>query len=167
MHIEERTYYEAEQKMEANWILIFILISSISTMAIAVALLYKEDPDWLQMAIVVGAILLGDAFVIFLFKTMKLYLALSKRGFHYKMKLGNNKDNFISWQDVTEISIRKSPATGYGRKNKWKYGEVYAMNLKQGVELCLKNGKKKFFSLKDPEEFKRAFRKMELHLQIS
>lgn len=166
MQIEERIYYEEEQKMEANWILIFILISSISSMAIAVAFLYKDDPDWLQIGIVAGAIILSDIFIIVLFKTMKLELSLSKKGIHYKMTYGSFKHQLVAWDEVDAISIRKCPVSGYGKQRKWKYGDVYAMNLQLGVELLLKNGKKKYFSLKQPDEFKKAFNKLELTMHI-
>ncbi len=166
MQIEERTYFEEEQKMESKWMLFLILGSSVSMMTIAIAFLYNDNADWISIGIVVGAILLTDVIMILLFKNMKLNLAISKKGLHYRMNTVNAKNKLLSWDEVTLIGLRKSPATGYGKKIKFKYGEVYAMNLKEGVEFGLKNGKKIFFSLKDPDEFMRSIRKLELNIQI-
>ena len=152
--------------MESNWILILIVATSISSLAIATAVLYNSKAGWLQIGIVAAAIVLTDALIIFLFKSMKLELALTKKGMPYKISPLGSKGNIIIWAEVDAMCIRKSPATGYGKKYKFRYGEVYAMNLKTGVELTLKNGKKKFFSLRDPDEFKKGFKKLELNLQI-
>lgn len=166
MQIEDRTYFEEEQKMEATWLLIFILISSISMMAIAIAFLYNDNADWTSIGIVIGAILLSDGIMIVLFKTMKLNLAVTKKGLHYRMNTANRKNKILLWDEVISMGLRKSPASGYGKKIKFRYGEVYAMNLKQGIEFNLKNGKKMFFSLKDPDEFIRSVKKLELNLHI-
>jgi hypothetical protein len=64
------------------------------------------------------------------------------------------------------LNIRKSPIKGYGKSKKWRYGDVYTMNTKMGLELIYKNGKKQYFSLKDADEFKKAFKKLELNLLI-
>ncbi len=165
MQLEDRTYYEEEQKMEANWMLILILFTSISAIVIAVAFLYNSKAEWLQISLVAGAIIFSDALMVFLFKTMKLELAIVKNGLYFKM-FPSTKNHFIDWNDIAALSIRKSPVKGYGKTKKWRYGDVYAMNLKVGLELIFKDGKKKFFSLKHPDEFKKAFRKLELHLQI-
>lgn len=166
MQIEDRTYYEEEQKMESKWILILILVMSLSSLVIAVAVLYSSKAELYLIGIVAGAILFSDALVIFLFKAMKLEIALTKKGFCFKMSPSGNKNKCVDWSEVSAICIRKSPASGYGKKQKFRYGVVYAMNLKPGLELSLTNGKKKFFSLKDPDEFKKAFRKLELPLII-
>ena|SRR5687768_12766762 len=166
MQTEERTYYEENQKLEADWIIYFIIISSISAIAIAVGFLYSAKSDWTEIMIVIGAILFSDSLIIFLFKSMRLELALSKKGLHYRMFPGGGKIKLVSWSEVSAISIRKSPAKGYGKQQKFRYGEVYDMNLKQGVELVLSNGKKKFFSLKDPDEFKKSYKKLELSMQL-
>lgn len=166
MRIEERTYFEEEQKMESRWLLILIIASSISMLTIAIAYLYKDHADWTSIGLVIGAILFTDAIMLTLFKIMKLNLAVSKKGLHYRMNTVNTKNKLLPWDEVTSIGLRKSPATGYGKKIKFRYGEVYAMNLKQGVEFTLKNGKKIFFSLKDPDDFMKAVRKLELNLQF-
>lgn len=166
MQIEDRTYYEEEQKMEATWILILILAMSTTSLVIAIVVLYNSRAGWLQIGIVTAAIVFTDAFIIFLFKYMRMELALAKNRFYFRTYPSFVKIGFVNWDEVNAICIRKSPATGYGKKYKFRYGEVYAMNLKPGVELTLKNGKKKFFSLKDPDEFKKGFKKLELNLQI-
>lgn len=163
MQIEDRTYFEEEQKMEANWILVFILISSISMMAISIALMFDENANWTSIGIVIGSILFTDIIMVLLFKTMKLNIAISKKGFHYRMNTVNRKNKLLLWDEIASMELRKSPARGYGKKYKFRYGEVYAMNLKQGIEFNLKNGKKIFFSLKDPDEFMRTVRKLELN----
>ncbi len=166
MQLEDRTYYEEEQKMESNWMLIIILVMTISSLAIAVGVLYSSNTDWLQIGIVAAAIIFSDLFIIVLFKSMKLELAITKKGLHYKMVPMAGKQAMVEWDSVIAMSIKKSPARGYGKKVKYKYGELYTMNMKHGLELTLQNGKKKFFSLKDADEFKKAFRKLELPLQI-
>ena len=166
MQIEDRTYYAEEQKMEANWILIFIVFTSISTLVVVIAVLYNSNAPWFQIGMVAGAILFSDLIIVMLFKTMKLELALTKKGLHYKMFPLGSKVNLVDWKEVTAICIRKSPASGYGKRKKYKYGDIYAMNLRTGVELTLTSGMKKFFSLKDPVEFKKGFRKLELNIQI-
>lgn len=167
MQIEERTYYEDEQKMEANWILIFIVFSSLSTLAIAIGFMYNENADLMSLLVVAGSIIFTDILIVLIFKNLKLYTALSKKGFHYNWSLFGGQYKLIEWLEIENLSIKKSPYRGYGRKTIFKYGESYTMNLKEGLELTLKNGKKKFFSLKDSEEFKRAFNKLETGLHIS
>ena len=166
MNIEDRTYYEEEQKMQGKWILVFILISSISALTLAVSFLYSEHANWTLVSIIAGSIVLTDAFAIIMFRSMKLQLALTKKGLHYHMVIVAAKDRFLDWAEVETISIRKAPTSSYGKHYKFRYGEVYTMNLKRGVEFSLKNGKKKFFSLQDPEEFIRSVRKLELNVQI-
>jgi hypothetical protein len=85
MLIEDRTYYEDEQKMEANWILIFIIISGVSSVCIASAFMFNSKADWLEISIVAAAIIFTDALVIFILKSMKLELALVKKGLYFKM----------------------------------------------------------------------------------
>jgi hypothetical protein len=167
MHIEERTYYEDEQKMEANWILVFIVVSSLSTLAIAIGFMYNENADLTSLIAVAGSIIFTDMLIVFIFKTLKLSTALSKKGFHYKWSLMSGPMKMIEWHEIENIAIKKSPYKGYGRKTSLKYGDSYTMNLKEGLALTLKNGKKKFFSLKDSEEFKRGFNKLEIGLHIS
>lgn len=166
MKVEDRTYYEDEQKMEANWVLFIIVIMSLSILGIAIGVMIHDKAEWVSICIVAGAILFSDSLIIFLFKKMKLELAVTKKGLHYNMATFISKNNFVSWADVSSLCIRKSPASGFGKKTKFRYGEVYAMNLKKGLELSLKNGKKKFFSLKDSDEFLRSFRKLELAIEI-
>jgi hypothetical protein len=167
MQIEERIYYQEEQKMDANWIVIFVLISSITTLAIAIISLYNDHRPWVEIVLVVGAILLSDVLVVLLVKTMRLELAISKKGLHYKMTIMAGKTRFINWAEVEGLHIRKSPATGYGKHYKFRYGEVYSLNRKKGVEISLKSGKKKYFSLKDADEFIRTIKNLDLKLPIT
>lgn len=166
MQIEDRTYYEEEQKMEATWLLILILVMTISSLVIAVAVLYNSKAEWIMIGFVAFTILFTDAVIIYFFKNMKLEIALTKKGLCYKMSPSGSKYKYVDWTEVSSICIRKSVASGYGMKKKFRYGDVYSMNFKMGVELSLNNGKKKFFSLKDPDEFKKAFRKLELPIEI-
>lgn len=166
MKVEDRTYYEEEQKMEANWILFIVVAMSLSILGIAIGVMIHDKEEWASIAIVAGAIIFSDLLIVVLFKRMKLELALTKKGLHYNMTTMAGKNKFLSWEEVSSITIRKSPASGFGKKNKFRYGEVYAMNFKKGVELSLKNGKKKFYSLRDSDEFLRSFRKLELAIEI-
>jgi hypothetical protein len=166
MHIEEKLYYKEEQKMEANRVLIFILISTLSTLAITIAFLYNGNADWLMIGIVASVMLFADVMIFLVFKRSRLDLAVTKEGLYYKMTIFSSKTHLLDWKEVSAASIRKPPVKSFGIKYKFRYGQVYTMNLRQGLELKLKDGKKKFFSLKDPDEFKKAFRKLELQLEI-
>jgi hypothetical protein len=166
MQIEERTYFEEEQRMDSRWMWFFVLFASISTTALIVGFIFNEEADWLKIGIVSTAIVFSDVLIFYLFKTMKLELALSKKGFHYRFFAMMVSQGIIGWSEITGITFRKSPARGYGKKLKYPYGEIYTMNTKTGVELHLNNGKKKFFSLKDPDAFRTAFNKLELRIRI-
>jgi hypothetical protein len=167
MQIEERVYYEEEQKMESNWIILFILFSGITTLAITMFYLYNEKGKWVEMGIVAGAILFSDGLIVLLLKTMRLNLAICKKGLHYKMTIFTGTSRLLNWEEVVGLHICKPPTTGYGKHYKFRYGEVYSLNRKKGVEISLKNGKKKFFSLKDVDAFIRSVKNLDLKLSIT
>jgi hypothetical protein len=131
-----------------------------------IAFLYNDNANWISIGIVIAAIIFSDTIMILLIKYMKLNLAITKTGLYYRMTTAGQKNKFLSWNEVESLGLRKPPVTGYGKKIKFRYGVAYAMNMKQGVEFRLKNGKKMFFSLKDADEFMKSLRKLEVNIQI-
>jgi hypothetical protein len=166
MKVDDRTYFEEEQTMDSKWMWFFVVFCFTTVMAFAVVFLFNEGVNWLMMGLTIGIMVLTDLFILYVFKTMKLELALTKKGFHYRFFAVFASTGAILWNDVSGVKITKAPHRGYGRKLKYKYGEVVTMNTKSGVELQMKNGKKKFFSVQDPDAFKIAFHKLELPIRI-
>ena len=127
---------------------------------------FDKEADLTKVSVVLGAIVFSDVLILYLFKTMKLEMAITKGGLHYRFFAMLASSGIIQWTDVASISFRKSPHRGYGKKYKFRYGEVITMNTKSGVELTMKNGKKKFFSLKDPDAFRSGFHKLNLPIEL-
>lgn len=166
MKVDDRTYFEEEQRMNSGWMWFFALFFCITLAGIGIVLMVDAETDLTKVAVVIGSIVFSDVLIFYIFKTMKMELAITKKGFHYLFFAMIAQKGVIDWNEVENISIRKSPYRSYGKKHKFRYGEVYTMNTKTGVELQLKNGKKKFFGLKDPDAFKSGFQKLNLPMQL-
>jgi len=162
MKVEEKTYYEEEQKMDSKWIWIFALLFAAIIGVIGIAFLVDKEKDPLKISLVLGIIGLSDVLLIFLFKRMTLEIALSKKGFHYYSYALFVTKGTIEWNDISKIAIIKSPYDGYGKKHSFKNGQIFTMNSKLGVAIHLLNGKKKFFSVKDVDAFRTAYSKLQL-----
>ena len=167
MKVDDRTYFEEEQRMNSNWLWFFVIFSFISLMVLGVTFLIDKETDWIKVAIVLGAITFSDVLIIFLFKTMKLELAITKNGLHYSFFAMVTNKGIVPWSEVSALSFQKAPRRGYGKSYKFRYGEVYAMGTRKGIELELKNGKKKFFTLKDLDSFRSGFEKLNLPLTLN
>jgi len=164
MQIDERTYYEEEQRMESRWIWFFFAFFFISILGIGIGILLNEPAEWRIVLLVLGIIVLSDTGVLLLFRSLKLEIAISKKGFHYNFfALFSNKGT-IEWNEIEKISLTKSPYRSYGKKYSFKNGQVFTMNTKMGVKMDLKNGRKKFFSVKDIDDFRSSYKKLELPL---
>lgn len=166
MRLSERTYFEDTVKMDAIWVVIFILVSSIGTLAISIAAIMDDvSKSWTEIGVVTGVILLSDTFIVLLFRNMRLEIATTKLAFHYRMfPIGKMKS--ILWNEIVSVRSHKMKNSGYGKKYKMKYGTAYIMNTKPGIEFTLSSGKKLFVSVNDAEDFKRSIRKLELPLII-
>jgi hypothetical protein len=167
MKVDDRTYFEEEQRIESGWMWFFALFFFITLMGIGIIFLIDEKTDWIKISFVLVVIVFSDVLILYLFKTMKLELAVTKKAFHYRFFAIMASKGTIDWTDVASVSLRKAPNRGYGKKLKFRYGEIYTMNTKTGVELEMKNGKKKFFSLKDPDSFKSSLQKIEIPIQTT
>lgn len=166
MQLSERTYFEDKVKMDAQWVIIFILVSSIGTLAIAITVMLNEEiRKWTEIALVTGTILLSDTCVVILFRKMNLELATTKQGLHYKMN-PFGKLTLLNWKEVRSIRTHKMKHAGYGKQHKWKYGIAIVMNHKPGIEFELQNGRKLFLSMNEADDFKRSIRKLELPILI-
>jgi hypothetical protein len=167
MKVDNRTYFEEEQRMNSGWMWFFALFFCITLVGIGAVLLVDKETDLTKVAIVIGSIVFSDVLIFYIFKTMKLELAITKNGFHYVFFAMIAQKGMVDWNEVEKVSIRKSPYRSYGKKHKFRYGEVYTMNTKTGVELEVKNGNRKFFSLKDPDAFMSGFQKLNLPMQLN
>ncbi len=166
MKVDERTYFEEEQKMDSKWMWIFALVFSTILGVVGICYLIGSKENTLTITLVLSSIALSDILIIYLFKTLKLEIALSKKGFHYySYALIVSKGN-IDWKDISAISIIKSPYNSYGKKYSFKNGKVYTMNSKVGVAIQLLNGKKLFFSIENVDAFRTAYQKLQLPLKL-
>lgn len=164
MQIDEKTYFEEEQKMDSKWIWFFVLFFCLLLAGVGVAFLLDDNSktNVPKISWTLGIIVLSDLFLLYIFKTMKLEIALSKKGFHYSFFALLTSKGIIEWNQISKISITKSPYKSYGKKYSFKNGEVYTMNSKMGVTLVLLSGKKKFFSIQDIDTFRSAYTKLQL-----
>lgn len=166
MQIQDRTYYEDQVKMDAQWVIIFILVSSIGTLAIALTVMLNDEiKKWTEIAIVTATIVITDGIIIMLFRKLSLSITTTKLALNYKIS-PMGKHHVLAWTDIHAIRIHKMKSTSYGKQHKWKYGTTIIMNNKPGIEFELKSGKKLFLSMNDAEEFKRSIRKLELPVII-
>src|SRR5688572_4022738 len=109
MKVDDRTYFEEEQRMDSRWMFFFVLFSFLLLAGIAVAFLVDKETDWTKITIVLASILFSDILILFLLKTMKLDLAITKNGLHYRFFAMVASQGVVNWNEVAAISLRKAP----------------------------------------------------------
>lgn len=166
MEIDERIYFEEEQRMNQKWVWLLIGIMGLSTVIILVVMLIDSDVSLTLVLGIMGFMLLLNTFAVMMFKATRLNLAITRKGIYCKISPNTAKPRFTSWDDVTSVKITKSPVTGVGHQKKYKYGEAFVMKMGQGIELVLKDGKKRFFSCVETNDFLKCVHKLELPVEV-
>lgn len=103
---------------------------------------------------------------------MLLEIIVTKTAFTYRYKVFSVKENSFLWNDVQLVEIKKYPytATRPGEQNKiyTKGQDVYVMTVDMlGVEIKMKDGQYKFFTLKDPDTLLKAIRSCDSNVQLT
>jgi hypothetical protein len=167
MEINEKIWWEESQKFRENWVWQLVIVSSLTSVGIVIGMMVSEHAEWYAIAIPVGLIVLMDSLVIAIFRTMRLDLAVTRKGLCYRM-WPRRTYLCIGWNEIKEIQLKKPPATaGYGKKFVPGYGKVYSMGRGKGLELHLQNGKKIFFSTQQPDLFRSVLQKAEIQIPVT
>lgn len=168
MHTDERKYWEESQRIEENWLWILLLGMTFSVAGVMVMMGAVGAMPWPAALGASGSFVALDLGVFWLLRNMRLHLSLTRRGIHYQLWPMERRAQVLSWEEIAQIHIRKTPYMGYGKKYRLNYGMQYIMAppRMKGLEFQLKNGKKLFLSTRQPDGFRHALQKVGITVPV-
>ena len=114
--------------------------------------------------LLITLLIASTAFILYLFHQLQLIVVLHEEGICFKYFLLQKNYRLITFEEILNYEIRSFEESEYGDSDSnWgvkthKNNVAYIAKSKRGIELHLKDGRKVFISLEDPEAFVRQMR---------
>jgi hypothetical protein len=154
--------FKEEQRFRQTWLIVVLLITSITPIAMMIKKLLKENTTLSiqEFLITIGIIVLSISF-IFVFK---LTTRIDEKGIHYQFFPIHFKVKTIPWQTISKAYVRTyypiSEFGGWGLRGGFFFnkGKEKAINVSGdiGIQLIFKNGNKLLIGTQKKEEAKRV-----------
>lgn len=153
------TLFEEKQKFTQWWLwTLLLLLNGMFIYGLSVIYMADQnqmDSDTEKVAILIALILIPLLTLLFL--TFRLDTIVKSDGIYFRFFPIHRKYRHYSWEQIDELFIRKySPITEYGgwgiRYGLFGKGMAYNVKGNMGLQLVLKNDKRKLIGTNKPKE---------------
>ncbi len=153
--------YKEKQRVRANGMILMVIFLMGILLYSFFQSLFEHNwvftyVEWSSLAL----LLLLGCFLWYLFR-LKLNLAISKQGIHYKMSPWHNKKRKILWEDVHRCEIIKTPkmAQWHGGNITFNYEKRFSVSGRNGLLVTTKDGQQYFLGSRRLYALKNAVEK--------